>query len=149
MGSTAGALVSTPGLETLDVVDISRDVLELGRAAVPGPRHPLSDPRVRVHIEDGRQFLLLTTGRYDVITAEPPPPHNAGIVNLFPGTSTRAERLVDSGVVTYWLPTRDHVRPGVVDHGRVLRRFSGLHAVDGLRAGLDAGRDARPRLGSG
>jgi predicted membrane-bound spermidine synthase len=105
VGSTAGALVSTPGLETLDVVDISRDVLELGRAAVPGP-HPLADPRVRLHIEDGRQFLLLNRARYDVITAEPPPPHNAGIVNLYSREyfDLVRERLVDGGVVTYWLP---------------------------------------------
>jgi len=107
VGSTAGALVSTPGLESLDVVDISRDVLELGRAAVPGPHHPLDDPRVRVHIEDGRQFLLLSTARFDVITAEPPPPHNAGIVNLYSREyfDLVRSRLVDGGVVTYWLPT--------------------------------------------
>jgi len=106
VGSTAGALVSTPGLETLDVVDISRDVLELGRTALPGPRHPLADPRVRVHIEDGRQFLLLSRTRYDVITAEPPPPHNAGIVNLYSREYFELvrERLADGGVVTYWLP---------------------------------------------
>ena len=62
-----------------------------------------------MHIEDGRQFLLLTTGRYDVITAEPPPPHNAGIVNLYSREyfDLVRERLVDGGVVTYWLPTRD------------------------------------------
>jgi spermidine synthase len=120
-GRRRRALVSTPGLETLDVVDISRDVLELGRAAVPGP-HPLADPRVRVHIEDGRQFLLLSRARYDVITAEPPPPHNAGIVNLYSREyfDLVRERLVEGGVVTYWLPNGDLTpREAVVDHRRL------------------------------
>ena len=39
-----------------------------------GRLHPLQDPRVRVHIEDGRQFLQATGRRFDLITGEPPPP---------------------------------------------------------------------------
>ncbi|PYQ22631.1 MAG: spermidine synthase, partial [Acidobacteria bacterium] len=84
LGSTAAALADTAELESVDVVDLSKDILEMGRLIVPpGRRYPLDDPRVRVHVEDGRFFLLTTEGRYDVITGEPPPPKNAGIVNLY------------------------------------------------------------------
>ena len=37
-------------------------------------RQPAHDPRVHAHVEDGRFFLLTTPLRYDIITAEPPPP---------------------------------------------------------------------------
>jgi predicted membrane-bound spermidine synthase len=107
VGATAQALVDTQSLESIDVVDISRDILEVSRVtAGPGEHHPLDDPRVRVHIEDGRFFLLTTPERFDLITAEPPPPKYAGIGNLYSReyfTLVR-DRLVEGGVASYWLP---------------------------------------------
>jgi len=83
-GSTAKGLVETRSLEHIDVVDISRAILELSDLVYPDPdEHPLNDPRVHVHIEDGRYFLQATEARYDIITADPPPPKNAGVVNLY------------------------------------------------------------------
>jgi hypothetical protein len=107
VGATAKALSETPGLASIDVVDISRDILELGRVVFPPPAaYPLDDPRVRVHVEDGRFFLLTTRQSYDLITAEPPPPKNAGIVNLYSREYFQMlrERLAPGGLATYWLP---------------------------------------------
>jgi len=109
-GSTAKALTDARGLTSIDVVDISREILELGRVAFPPPETaPLDDPRVRVHIEDGRFFLLTTDRRFDLITAEPPPPRTAGIVNLYSREffALVRDRLDEGGVVTYWLPVHD------------------------------------------
>ena len=107
VGVTARALTSLPGLEQIDVVDISRDVLEMGQLAQPeGRLDPLLDPRVRVHVEDGRQYLQTTAARYDLITGEPPPPHGAGVVNLYTLEyfELLRSRLAPGGIVTYWLP---------------------------------------------
>ena len=55
------AATDTAALERIDVVDISPDVL--GTSALIYPRReedPLEDPRVNVHVEDGRFFLLTT-----------------------------------------------------------------------------------------
>jgi hypothetical protein len=75
--------------------------------------HPLRDPRVKVHIEDGRFFLLTTDRRFDLITSEPPPPKHTGIVNLY--TREYFElvygRLAEGGINTYWLPVHSLV-PG-------------------------------------
>jgi len=107
VGATAKALVQTRALETIDVVDVSRDILELSELVFPDPReHPLRDPRVRVHVEDGRFFLQTTDRRYDLVTGEPPPPKAAGIVSLFTREHFRLirERLAPGGIATYWLP---------------------------------------------
>jgi spermidine synthase len=110
VGSTASALVATQSLETIDVVDISREILAHSKVVYPNPgADPLDDPRVEVHVEDGRHFLQVTTRRYDLITSEPPPPKNAGVVNLY----TREyfalihDRLRSGGVATYWLPVHN------------------------------------------
>lgn len=109
IGVTASALVEIPSLETIHVVDISQDILETNRIVYPEPgRYPLDDPRVAVHVEDGRHFLQTASQRFDLITGEPPPPKLAGIVNLY----TREyfglvrERLEEGGIASYWLPTK-------------------------------------------
>jgi spermidine synthase len=106
VGSTATALTSIGALERIDVVDLSREVLDLGGTPYPPQRRPLEDPRVRVFVEDGRFFLLSRDESYDLITAEPPPPTAAGVVNLYSREYFQLvrTRLAPGGVTTHWLP---------------------------------------------
>jgi hypothetical protein len=109
VGSTARALADVSSFETIDVVDISREILDLAPRAFPDPaRNPLADPRVSVHVEDGRYFLETTEPRYDLITGEPPPPVLAGVVNLYTREyfSLVHSRLAPGGYFTTWLPLR-------------------------------------------
>ena len=107
LGNTAEALVRAPGLERIDVVDTSRTILALSPlAARGGAGDPLGDPRVRVHVEDGRFFMRAGGAGYDIITAEPPPPHAAGIASLYSLEYFRLtrSRLAPGGIATHWLP---------------------------------------------
>ncbi|MEO8033737.1 MAG: spermidine synthase [Acidobacteriota bacterium] len=106
VGTTAKALTDTSSLQNIDVVDISRTIVEMSRLRQFEGGHPLDDPRVHVHIEDGRFFLLTTPNHYDLITAEPPPLKNAGVVNLYSAEYFQLihDRLAPGGLVTYWLP---------------------------------------------
>lgn len=107
VGVTAEAVVSLPQLQHFDIVDISEDVLFMSKIMhdVSGS-HPQRDPRTQVHIEDGRFFLQTTGKTYDLITAEPPPPKNAGVVNLYSQEYFQLirSRLNEGGVTSYWLP---------------------------------------------
>jgi spermidine synthase len=107
IGNTAKALTDTERFESIDIVDISRDILELSDIAFPeAASHPLNDDRVSVHVEDGRFFLQVTDRQFDLITAEPPPPTISGVVNLY--TQEYFEliraRLKPGGISSYWLP---------------------------------------------
>jgi len=106
-GSTAQALTDTPTLESIVVVDISREILEMADVVFPEPgTNPLDDPRVRTVVDDGRFFLQTTDERFDLITSEPPPPKVAGVVNLYTEEYFRLirDRLNEDGIATYWLP---------------------------------------------
>ena len=107
-GVTARTLTDTKKeLTQIDVVDISKDILEMNRVIYPAPEdQPLRDPRVRVFVEDGRFHLLSTRERYDLITSEPPPPKAAGVVNLYTREYFQLihDRLAEGGMATYWLP---------------------------------------------
>ena len=83
-GQTARSLVDTDSIRQLDVVDISKDVIAMNSVIFPNRLdRPTTDPRVKVHIDDGRYYLAATKKRYDLITGEPPPPQLAGVVNLY------------------------------------------------------------------
>jgi len=107
VGSTAKALTESPVLESIDVVDISSDIVKSSEIVFAGNSdNPLKDPRVKIHIEDGRFFLQVSDRRFDIITAEPPPPLSAGVVNLYSQEYFELirDRLNQGGIVTYWLP---------------------------------------------
>jgi len=131
VGATARALVDSRELESIDMVDISRDILEMSRDFVSQGREsldevvedsPLDDPRVRVHVEDGRFFLQTTSERFDLITGEPPPPKLAGIVNLYTREYFQLirDRLAEGGITTYWLPVHSLLE---TDAKAILRAF--------------------------
>ena len=106
VGRTAGAATELDSVESIDVVDISRDVVAMSDIIYAADEHPLRDRRVRLHIEDGRQFLQATSERFDLITGEPPPPLTPGTVNLYTREYFQLvrDRLADGGIATYWLP---------------------------------------------
>jgi SAM-dependent methyltransferase len=58
-----GALMN--GVEHVDAVEIDPVINEIGRAAHPG--RPFDDPRVTVHLDDGRSFVRRTDRKYDLI----------------------------------------------------------------------------------
>jgi spermidine synthase len=106
VGSTAKALTDTDGLRHIDIVDISRDILEMSSIVYADDENPLHDERVRVRVEDGRFFLNAPGRQYDLITSEPPPPKIAGVVNLYSQEYFELIRrhLTRGGYASYWLP---------------------------------------------
>lgn len=123
VGVTAGAVLQIPSLASLDVVEISADVVAMSDRIYPPDQHPLHDPRVRLHLEDGRYFLETTDARYDLITGEPPPPRTPGSVNIYTREYFQSvyDHLADGGMATYWLPV-GRPNPGT-DVDTIIRGF--------------------------
>ncbi|HEY2943985.1 MAG TPA: fused MFS/spermidine synthase [Vicinamibacteria bacterium] len=102
-GVTAGSALAHP-LRRLEVVEISPEVVEAARLFGRFNRGVLEDPRLALRVADGRNHLLLTHGRYDVIISEPSNPWMAGVSSLF----TRdffflaRSRLAPGGLFCQW-----------------------------------------------
>ena len=105
-GITLGALASHPGLETIDVVELSPGVIEGLEWFERENGGAARDPRVRLIQEDGRHRLEMNLTDYDLITLEPPPPIVAGATHLYSRDfyDICRRRLRPGGVVTQWLP---------------------------------------------
>jgi predicted membrane-bound spermidine synthase len=105
-GMTAGALLHHP-LESVDVVEISPEVIEADAAFRPLNGNPLSDRRTQLFVEDARTFLYRSPRRYDLIISEPSNPWIAGVANLFTAEffEQAKSRLADDGVLVQWFHT--------------------------------------------
>jgi spermidine synthase len=106
-GITADALLHGQNVKRMDVVEISKEVFRLADFySGINYSNPLRDSRVTAFIQDGRFFLQATPRQYDIISGEPPPPKNAGAVNLYTEEffSLMKSRLKEGGIATFWLP---------------------------------------------
>lgn len=77
----------------------------------------LADPKNKVVVGDGRNYLLLSREKYSVIGVDPAPPiYSAGTVNLYTREFYELcrDRLDDAGVMCMWMPdascTQEHFR---------------------------------------
>ncbi len=136
-GVTADALLHGPNVRRLDVVDISKEVFRLADF-YSGTNHtnPLHDPRATTFIQDGRFFLQTSPRQYDIISGEPPPPKNAGSVNLYTREffSLMKSRLKEGGIATFWLPI-DQLK--LSEAKAILRAFHDVFSNASVWAGAD------------
>ncbi len=105
-GITAGAVERFP-LKKIDLVEISKTVVEGARFFGPFSHFAMDDPRLKLILEDGRNHVALTEEKYDVIISEPSNPWISGIGALFTQEffELAKNRLNPEGVVCIWVHT--------------------------------------------
>jgi spermidine synthase len=105
-GITLGALTLHRELEHIDVVELEPRMPEAAALFKMWNHDALSDPRVRILGNDGRNQLLLTPpGTYDLIVAEPSNPWLTGVSNLFTREffAMGRQRLTPGGIWSQWV----------------------------------------------
>lgn len=128
-GMTLAAVARHAEVGQLDCVEISDGVIEAARLFNDVTYHVLErDARVRLFRADGRNHLLLTDQRYDLIISQPSNPWIAGVSNLFTREYFELcrSRLTDEGSLFIWMQgyqmTNEHFRlivrtlAGVFEH---------------------------------
>jgi predicted membrane-bound spermidine synthase len=106
VGNTAHAVTLHPSVERIELADLSRNVLSHARYFADTNGDVLTNPRVSVFVNDGRQHLRMATGGYDLVTLEPPPIGYAGVSSLYSREFYEEvkSRLSPDGYATQWLP---------------------------------------------
>jgi len=105
-GMTLGAVSIHPEVEHLTVVEIEPKVVGGARTFAEYNHHVLDNPKTRLIYNDGRNFLLTTKERYDVITADPIHPWAQGASYLYTKEyfGIASEHLSPGGIMCQWLP---------------------------------------------
>ena len=107
VGNTTHAVTLHPSIARVDIADLSRGVLSHAGYFTDANHGVLSDPRVSVYLNDGRQHLQMQAdGTYDLITLEPPPIAFAGVSALYSEEfyALARSRLTPRGYLSQWLP---------------------------------------------
>ncbi len=102
----SGHVVAAMGYDRIDVAEIAPGIVAAARAHFAGINGRLLDrANVAVHVEDGRNFLLLTDMRYDLITMEISSVWFAGASNLYSQEFYKVakQRLQPGGVFQQWI----------------------------------------------
>ena len=107
LGITLSATARYPGLEKVQVVELSPEMPKAQAHIEEVTGGVLHNPKVHVRIDDGRNFLAMTDASFDMITADPIHPRNSGVGYLYTREYYEAikRRLRPGGIVCQWMPT--------------------------------------------
>jgi spermidine synthase len=109
-GVTAGAVSINPQVDHVTIAEIEPLVPRVVSAYF-GPQNydVVRNPKVRIHIDDARHYLLTTKERFDAITSDPLDPWVKGAATLYTEEFFEAARahLNPGGVVTLFVQLYD------------------------------------------
>jgi len=152
-GMTFGAMMQDPRIERVDCVELSPEVLEASRFFAADNGSATENPKGRILRGDGREHLLATDERYDLISLEPPPPRFAGVVNLYSEDFYRLcrSRMRPGGIMAQWIPMHSHTVEEMRD---LIRSFVQVFPqatfwVPNERDGILVGSTSPLRVGAG
>jgi spermidine synthase len=105
-GTTAGAVSLHAGVRSIEVLEMSRAVIDQAGHFREVNRGVLEDPRVQVVIGDGRHVLARRPATYDVLTMEPLLPDSPFGVYLYTEEfySRARSALKPGGLLCQWVP---------------------------------------------
>ncbi len=107
-GMTLGAVSVHPTVEKITLAEIEPGVLGVAKTFGIDNHYILSrpDPRLKIVFNDGRNHLLTTKDKYDVITADPVHPWFSGSGYLYSSEYFRlaSQKLNPGGILCQWLP---------------------------------------------
>jgi spermidine synthase len=105
-GGTAWSFTRYAALQQFDLVEFVPGVIRAARFFPEVNHGVLSDPRLRIIIDDGRNYLLVTPQTYDVISVDTLDPKHAGNGNLYTREFYELSRraLRPGGIFVQWLP---------------------------------------------
>ena len=102
-GVTLGMMGHYP-YDSFDVVELEHAVVDAARFFSKANHNALDDPRVRMHVTDGRSYLASVEKKYDVIVSGVSDPWISGVSNLFTYDyfMELKSKLKEGGVVALW-----------------------------------------------
>lgn len=106
LGITTSSLLKDDEVAKVDIVELLPAVIKAQTYLRAVNGGILSDPRLKIHIDDGRNFLKFNDMRYNIITSDPIHPRISGVGILYTKEYYELIRdhLKDNGVVLQWIP---------------------------------------------
>ena len=106
-GITLGSITQFDEAKSIDVAEIDPAIIEAAGYFKQSNHDALNDPRVKTILADGRNHLMLTDEKYDVISSQPSNIWISGNANLFTKDfyELAKSRLENDGLMLQWIQT--------------------------------------------
>ncbi len=103
-GVTAGSVLQNSKVKSIDVLEISPEIVEASHFFKDENYGVLNDPRTKLIVADARNYLLASRKKYDVIISEPSHSWVTGVSNLFTREFLEQvnNRLNENGILVQW-----------------------------------------------
>lgn len=123
-GTTMGYSLLFP-ITKMVCAEIEPAVIETSRFFHSVNLAPENDQRLKININDGRNYMMATNEQFDVITSEPSNPWQAGVCNLYTQEYFQVchDRLKPGGIFAMWWQYNE------VSSDNLSRVFSSLKKV--------------------
>ncbi len=111
-GITAGSVLAADDVRSLDVVDLNPDVREINELFAEANGDLFDDPRFEFHNDDGRNYLVTTNRRYDLIIGDSTHPraYDSWILYTREFYEDAKSKLKPGGVFAQWVPVLTSMR---------------------------------------
>ena len=106
LGITLSAINRHPGLDQIQLIELSPEMVKAQSHLEDVSGGVLHSPKVKLRIDDGRNFMAMSNQQFDMITADPIHPRVSGVGYLYTKEYYEAlkHRLRPDGVVCQWMP---------------------------------------------
>lgn len=106
LGMTLASTERNPEVQSIQLIELNPEMVRAHEHLQEVNDGVVKKPKVKVRIDDGRNFLAMTDDRFDMITADPIHPRITGVGYLFTREYYEAirSRLKPGGVVCQWMP---------------------------------------------
>jgi spermidine synthase len=101
LGFTVESLIQ-PEIDTVEVAEICKGVIKSGHGMNKWNNDVIDNPKVHVHIEDGRGFLFRTPARFDIITSNAIHPRLSNNIYTRDFYNVCKEKLNKGGIMCQW-----------------------------------------------
>jgi spermidine synthase len=105
-GIVAGSIAGLPGLEHVDCVEICKQAFDASRYFSDENHDVIHNPKVNLIVNDGRNYVLTTRKRFDIISADATHPTSSDSWILYTKEFYQLcrDRLADRGIMCQWIP---------------------------------------------
>ena len=106
LGITLAATARNPAVDSIHVIELAPEMVRAHASLRAVTGGVLDDPKIRLRIDDGRNFLTMTNRQFDMITADPIHPRVTGVGYLYTTEyyESLRRRLKPGGIVCQWMP---------------------------------------------
>jgi spermidine synthase len=106
LGITLSATNRNPAVHDIQVIELTHEMVQAQRYLEDVSGGVLRSPKVKLRIDDGRNFMAMSGRDFDMITADPIHPRVTGVGYLYTKEYYQSiqRRLNPHGVVCQWMP---------------------------------------------